>query len=165
LYGCVIIAAIGAAAAAYLGWGATLGRSEADASPAVAARSSPAAQASSKITFMRDRDGSRGALRGDIEMYVMNPDGSGGQKLTRNASPVGGRPPVSWSPDGRRIAFASERSGNSEIYVMNAERSSTRSTNQVKPWAVSIPPTYQPPISSLKAGSSRIGSKSESSFA
>jgi TolB protein len=29
-----------------------------------------------------------------------------------------------WSPDGRRIAFASARDGNSEIYVMNADGSS-----------------------------------------
>ena len=28
-----------------------------------------------------------------------------------------------WSPDGRRIAFTSERDGNPEIYVMNADGS------------------------------------------
>jgi hypothetical protein len=139
LYGCVIIAAIGAAAAAYLGWGATLGRSEADTSSAVAGRSSPAAQASSKITFTRDRDGSRGVLRGDIEMYVMNPDGSGGQRLTGNASPVGGRPPVSWSLDGRKIAFASER-GNSEIYVMNADGSGQQAGTLLGIRPSSLPP-------------------------
>ena len=26
-----------------------------------------------------------------------------------------------WSPDGKRIAFYSERDGNAEIYVMNAD--------------------------------------------
>ena len=26
-----------------------------------------------------------------------------------------------WSPDGRRIAFRSDRDGNNEIYVMNAD--------------------------------------------
>ena len=31
-----------------------------------------------------------------------------------------------WSPDGRRIAFTSRRSGNSEIYVMNANGSGLR---------------------------------------
>jgi TolB protein len=35
-----------------------------------------------------------------------------------------------WSPDGRRIAFYSERDGNAEIYVMNADGSGvTRLTN------------------------------------
>ena len=28
-----------------------------------------------------------------------------------------------WSPDGRRIAFSSERDGNPEVYVMNADGS------------------------------------------
>ena len=29
----------------------------------------------------------------------------------------------SWSPDGEKIAFASDRDGNLEIYVMNADGS------------------------------------------
>ena len=31
-----------------------------------------------------------------------------------------------WSPDGRKIAFVSDRDGNSEIYVMNADGSGQR---------------------------------------
>ena len=47
-------------------------------------------------------------------------DGSGVIRLTDNdASDV----TPAWSPDGRRIAFASERDGNLEIYVMNADGS------------------------------------------
>ncbi len=65
---------------------------------------------------------------GNYEVYVMNADGSSLTRLTNNA-----REDVhpTWSPDGRRIAFASNRNNrNREIYVMNADGSSvTRLTN------------------------------------
>lgn len=52
------------------------------------------------------------------EIYVMRSDGSDPVRLTQNenndTSPV-------WSPDGRRIAFVSDRDKNREIYVMNAD--------------------------------------------
>ena len=47
----------------------------------------------------------------------MNADGSGVTRLTYND--VNDLSPA-WSPDGRRIAFSSDRDGNFEIYVMNA---------------------------------------------
>ncbi len=47
----------------------------------------------------------------------MNPDGSGQQRLTGDGSQP------NWSPDGRKIAFGSERDGNADIYVMNADGS------------------------------------------
>jgi Tol biopolymer transport system component len=73
------------------------------------------AQASTKIAFQSNRDG-------DFEIYVMNADGSGQRRLTQN--PAKDVSPV-WSPDGRRIAFASDRGGTrfSDIYVMNADGS------------------------------------------
>ncbi|MEY2529595.1 MAG: hypothetical protein QOJ05_1685 [Verrucomicrobiota bacterium] len=72
-----------------------------------------------KIVFESSRNG--GPTR---NIYVMDADGSNqtnltpGQILDTYAA---------WSPDGTKIAFTSERDGNSEIYVMNADGS-----NQVR---------------------------------
>src|SRR5437773_823208 len=71
----------------------------------------------SKIAFVR----TSGTEAGDV--YVMNADGSGQRRLTRDwANDV----LPDWSPDGRRIAFVSKRDGNSEVYVMNADGSGER---------------------------------------
>ena len=58
---------------------------------------------------------------GDGEIFVVNSDGSGLRKLTDNRL-VNDQGP-SWSPDGRAIAFTSDRDGNTEVYVMNADGS------------------------------------------
>ena len=65
-----------------------------------------------KIAFVNERGG-------DLEIHIMNPDGSGQRALTRNS--VRDSNPV-WSPDGRRIAFES----NWQVWVMNADGSGKR---------------------------------------
>jgi TolB protein len=54
----------------------------------------------------------------------MNADGSGKRNLTRHPAQDGRS---SWSPDGRRIAFISDRDGRLEAHVMNADGSGQRS--------------------------------------
>lgn len=51
----------------------------------------------------------------------MNADGSLVQQLTNNIV-YDGEP--TWSPDGKQIAFVSNRDGSANIYVMNPDGSS-----------------------------------------
>lgn len=52
------------------------------------------------------------------EIFVMNPDGTQVTNLSNNTS--NDRAP-SWSPDGTRMVFISDRAGDDEIFVMNAD--------------------------------------------
>ena len=69
-----------------------------------------------RIAFSSNRDG-------NLEIYVMNADGSQQTRLTNNSS-FDDYP--AWSPDGKRIAFTSYRDRKYEIYVMNADGSGMR---------------------------------------
>jgi TolB protein len=64
-----------------------------------------------------------GGRRWQRLMQVMNADGSEQRKLTRLSNSDGS---FSWSPDGRRIAFVSDRDGNDEVYVINVDGSGLR---------------------------------------
>ncbi len=67
----------------------------------------------SGIAFTTERDG-------DLNIYLMQPDGSGITRLTDDPE-VDMHP--TWSPDGRQIAFRSQRDGSSDIFIMGADGS------------------------------------------
>jgi TolB protein len=95
------------------------------------------------IAFSRlhePHEGKTGSTRYRQDIYVIHPDGTGLQRLTRltsdNVSPA-------WSPDGKRVAFASDRGRDDlyDIYVMNAD--GTKQTRFTKT-ADSDSPDWQP---------------------
>jgi TolB protein len=57
----------------------------------------------------------------NYEIVVVNADGSGFRRLTRNRS-FDDSEPV-WSPDGKQIVFISDRTGVEELFVMDADGS------------------------------------------
>ena len=62
-----------------------------------------------------------GSIYDDFDIYSMNPDGSDLQQLTGSdpiESAYDSQP--RWSPDGTKIAFQSNRDGDFEIFVMDA---------------------------------------------
>jgi Tol biopolymer transport system component len=82
--------------------------------PRDAVPDAPMPAGGSRIAFVSARDGNR-------EIYTVKADGTGLVRLTND--PANDEAPE-WSPDGSRIAFISDRSGDGpELYVMNADGS------------------------------------------
>ena len=70
----------------------------------------------SEILFAANHDG-------DLEIFVVNADGSDQRQLTDN----GGQDFFpSWSPDGQTIVFSSDRSGAVELFLMDTDGGNQR---------------------------------------
>ncbi len=97
-----------------------------------------------KIAFVSNRDG-------DLEIYVMNYDGSGVTQLTNNTA---SDESPAWSPDGSKIAFHTNRDGDSEIYVMNADGSNASNITNSSA-SGEFAPTWSPDGSTIAFATNR----------
>jgi TolB protein len=68
---------------------------------------------------------------GNSEIYIVRADGTGFQRLTDNSAADGDSVV---SPDGKRIAFFSERDGDREIYTMNIDGTNVRRLTNILEW-------------------------------
>jgi len=84
-------------------------------------------------------DGSTVVMRsssGQEDLYIVKPDGSGLRKITDDAAKDRG---PKWSPDGKQIAFYSDRSGRYEIWTIDAEGSDLQQVSNTTGRSVWLP--------------------------
>jgi len=93
-----------------------------------------------RVVFQADRDGPLG----NTELYAMNTDGSGLERLTKYP---GKDDWPTWSPDGKRIAFARGPSPfQNEVYEMNADGTDPHEVTLPKLNGVQFAATPSPPL-------------------
>ena len=86
----------------------------------------------SRIAFTCDRLVSQAPFQSSNEICVMNADGSGVIAVTSEPTAFDAGP--TWSPDGTKIAFSSDRDGDYDLYSVKADggRASTITRNSVR---------------------------------
>ena len=67
---------------------------------------------STEILYGKENDGG---------IYVIGADGRNDRRITTDSPPGIGWGALTWSPDGRSIAYVTHRSGNGDIYVIDAD--------------------------------------------
>ena len=108
------------------------------ASWSMAARAQPPAPATRRIGVLMNLDEADRVGEARLAAFVerlQQLGWSNGRNLTRNPARDN---QAAWSPDGRALAFTSDRDGNAEIYVMNADgrqqRNLTRTRGRHERW-------------------------------
>jgi Tol biopolymer transport system component len=92
-------------------------------------------------------------ITGKNDVYTMLSDGGSVRNLTN--SPADDGTPA-WSPDGKLIAFTTDRDGRQQIYVMNADGSAVRRVSQSN--VSDFSPTWSPDGKWIAFTSTRNGS-------
>ena len=78
---------------------------------------------------------------GNLEVYMMNPDGSEQVNLTQHPALD---LEAAWSPTGEHILFVSDREGTRDLYVMDADGANVRRVLNKKIAAWRTAPTWSP---------------------
>jgi Tol biopolymer transport system component len=92
------------------------------------------------------------------DLYAATADGSDIRRLTNTRDTVEGNGLTVWSHDGTQIAFASDRDGNWEVWLMNADGTDQRQLTYTEGTeTVNIPVAWSPDDRIIAFGSSRDG--------
>ncbi len=87
-------------------------------------------------------NGKQLAIRRDLELYLIDNDGSNPVQLTFTTPPAFNQM-ASWSPDGKQLAFLSTREGYPSVFVMDVDGSDqinlTPRPDTVAPWSSRAP--------------------------
>lgn len=108
----------------------------------------PRCSVTNRVAFATDRDGS-------WEVYSMETDGRLQMNETRNRDGSGY---IDWSPDGRRLVFASTRFGQAknDIYILNEDKNAKRITSHA---AEDVHPAWSPDGTKIAFASERDGNR------